>query len=211
MARSGPEHPVVSLEKERERAIETLSQHFAQDNLSLEELERRIERVYQATSIQAVRDLTRDLPSEAEAPVPARRPAPVPPAFAPEYGRIVSFMAQTKRHGIWEPPRELKVVSVMSETLLDLTEAQLQPGVTEIRLRGLMTQLKVIVPRGVRVVLETSAFLSEIGDETTEPPPVGSGAPVVRITGRVVMSELKVFVRTREQPSGGDDDDDDLP
>src|SRR6185436_16738578 len=70
MAQSGPDGPIVSLERERERTIELLSQHFAHDNLSLDELERRMEQVYRASSLPALRDLTRDLPtdtSEAEA------------------------------------------------------------------------------------------------------------------------------------------------
>ncbi len=199
MARSDPDDPVVSLDRERERVIETLSQHFAHDNLSLDELERRMEQVYRARSMPALRELTKDLPSESVeiAPRPA---APVPQAFAPEVGRVVSIMGTTKRRGLWQPPRLLELVSIMSETLLDLTEAVLSPGVTEIRLRAVMTSLKIIVPPNVRVVVQPSAFMAEVNDEAVDPPPVGSGASVVRITGFVVMAELKVVVRRRENP-----------
>lgn len=198
MARSGPDQPPVSLEREREKVVEQLSQHFAVDNLSLDELERRMGLVYQASSIQSLRELTRDLPS-AESPVPARAPAPVPAAFLPEEGRIVSVMAQTKRTGMWQPPRKLDLWCVMSETQLDMTQAQLASGVTEIEIRALMAQVKIIVPPGVRVVCQPSAFMAEVADETSNPPAVGSGAPVIRITGPVIMTELKVYVRTRER------------
>lgn len=204
MAQSGPDKP-ISLEREREKVVDLLSQHFAHDNLGLDELERRMERVYQATSVQALRELTRDLPT-AESVAPARAPAPVPVAFLPEEGRIVSIMAQTKRTGLWQPPRFLDLWCLMSETQLDLTQAQLQPGVTEIDVRALMAQVKIIVPPGVRVVCQPSAIMAEVSDETSNPPPVGSGAPVVRITGPVIMSELKVFVRTREQLTAGEED-----
>jgi hypothetical protein len=201
MARSDPSQQPVSLEREREKVIEQLSQHFAVDNLSLEELERRMELVYQASTIQSLRELTRDLPSAEpdKSPVPARRPAPVPAAFLPEEGRIVSVMAQTKRKGMWQPPRNLDLWCVMSETLLDMTEAQLAQGVTEIEIHALMAQVKIIVPPGVRVVCQPSAFMAEVADETSNPPAVGSGAPVIRITGPVIMTELKVYVRTRER------------
>ena len=199
MAQSDPDqlHP-VSLPREREKVIEQLSQHFANDNLTLDELERRMALVYQASSIQSLRDLTRDLPTE-PVPSPSRAAAPVPQAFMPEHGRIVSVMAQTKRKGVWQPPRDLDVWCVMSETELDLTHAQLASGVTELELHALMATVKVIVPPGVRVVCQPSAFMSTVSDETTDPPRVGSGAPVIRITGPVVMAELKVFVRTRER------------
>lgn len=211
MARSDPSPHPVSLEREREKVIEVLSQHFAYDNLTLDELERRMALVYQASSIQSLRELVRDLPSMGEASASvSRAPAGVPQAFLPERGRIVSVMAQTRRKGVWQPPRQLDVWSIMSETYLDLTQAQLGPGVTEIELRALMTSVKIIVPPGVRVVCQPNAIMAEVSDETVDPPPVGSGAPVVRITGPVIMAELKVVVRTRERMLGAGDDLDEL-
>lgn len=201
MARSDPEHPVVSMQQERERTIDLLGQHFAQDNLSLEDLERRIELAYRASDVAALRALTKDLPAPGTPGQVAVRPsaAPVPEVFAPASGRIMSIMGQTKRHGVWQPPRDLRVVSIMSETTLDFTEAQLAPGVTEVELSAVMAQVKIVVPPGVRVVTEASAFMAEVNDNAVDPPPVGSGAPVIRITGWVFMAELKVTVRRREE------------
>lgn len=197
MAPSGPDGPVVSLERERERAIEVLSQHFAHDNLSLEELERRIDQVVKAASVPALRDITRDLPESMDQ-AQQQRAVAVPEAFAPEHERIVSVMAETKRRGLWRPSKKLDVWCIMSDTRLDLTEAQLTSGVTEIHLRAVMASVRIIVPPGVRVVVQPSAFLSSVSDEMADQPPVGSGAPVIRITGPLVMAELKVRVRSRE-------------
>ena len=205
MAQSGPDKHPVSLQGERDRTIELLSEHFAQDNLTLDQLEQRIDLAYQASSIPALRELTKDLQTDAGAVV-ARTAAPLPEVFAPERDRIVSIMANTKRRGTWQPPRHLDVLCVMSETLLDLTEARLHAGVTEIHLRTLMASVKVILPPGVRVVVQPSAFMAEVSDEVLEQPPVGSQAPVVRITGRVIMTELKVVVRHRERLSSADED-----
>ena len=206
MARSDPSQQPVSLEREREKVVELLSQHFAYDNLALDELERRMALVYQASSIQSLRELVKDLPTAPDAPAPSRAPAPVPVAFLPESGRIVSVMGQTKRKGVWQPPRDLDLWCVMSETHLDLTQAQLSPGVTEIEMFALMASVKIIVPPGVRVVCQPSAIMSTVDDETADPPPVGSGAPVIRISGPVIMTELKISVRTRERAlaAGGD-------
>jgi hypothetical protein len=204
MARSDPEKGVVSMERERELTIELLSDHFAHDNLTLDELERRIELAYRAESLPALRDLTKDLSKEVAAVVP-RPGEPVPEVFAPERDRIVSVMATTRRKGMWQPPRHLDVWSVMSEVNLDLTQAKLSPGVTEIHLVAIMATVKVIVPPGVRVVVQPSAFMAEVSDETLDPPPVGTNAPVVRLTGPVFMAELKVRVRTRELLSSGED------
>lgn len=197
MAQSAPDGAPVSLERERERTIELLSQHFAHDNLSLDELERRMEQVYRARSVTTLRELTSDLPSDAAA-AEEKRAVSLPDAFAPDQGRIVSIMAETKRRGVWRPPKKLDVWCIMSDTRLDLTEAQLADGVTEIHLRAVMASVRIIVPPGVRVVLQPSAFMSAVHDDQVDQPPVGSGAPVIRITGPAIMAEVKVSVRQRE-------------
>lgn len=190
----------LPMEMQRERTVEALSRHFAHDNLTLDELERRIELAYHARGPAELRDLTRDLPDAAEnAPVP--RSAPLPEAFAPVADRIVSVMTETKRRGVWRPARHIDLWSVMSDTRLDMTEAVLSPGVTEIELHAVMTAVRVIVPPGVRVVVQTHAIMATVSDESIEPPHVGSGAPVIRLTGFALMSEIKVRVRLREHPA----------
>jgi cell wall-active antibiotic response 4TMS protein YvqF/uncharacterized protein DUF1707 len=187
---------VVSMDVERQRAIDLLSEHFAQDNISIEELERRIADVYRAGSVPALRDLTRDLPGPGT--LAPRPPVSVADPYAPELDRIVSFMGNTKRRGVWRPARQLDVWSVMSETHIDLTEALLVEGVTEIEVHAIMASVKIIVPPGVRVVMQAGSFMAEVNDDSETPPAVGSGAPVVRVTGFAFMSELKVRVRHRE-------------
>jgi hypothetical protein len=190
------ERGVVSMDLERQKAIDLLSEHFAQDNISIEELERRIADVYRASSVPALREITRDLPGTGSlAPRPV---AQTPDIYVAPQDHIYSIMATTKRRGAWRPARHLDVWSVMSDTLLDFTEAQLAEGVTEIEVRAIMSSMKVVVPPGVRVVMQAGSLMAEVVDDASDPPAVGSGAPVLRITGFVLMSELKVRVRRRE-------------
>lgn len=184
--------------------IALLSQHFAYDLLSVEDLERRIEQAYRATTVEQLRDLTRDLPAD-PADARERRAAVVPEAFAPEHDRLVSVMAETKRRGVWRPAPYLDVWSVMADTRLDLREALLAPGVTEIHLRAVMASVRITVPPHVRVVVQAQSFLSSLTDEPYEPPRVGSGAPVVRITGFAVMADVQVRVRSRREDDLSDE------
>lgn len=207
MAKKGARPPepgtAVSVEGERERTIALLSEHFAQDSLSMDDFEKRVELAYRATSVPALRELTRDMTPAVSASALANALATAAPSeFAPERERITAIMSSAKRSGVWRPARHVDLLSIMSESELDLTQALLQPGVTEIRLRALMSQVKVIVPPGVRVVLQPSSIMGSVSDETMEPPAVGSGAPVVRITGRIVMTELRAVVRRREGDAG---------
>lgn len=185
----------LPLSVQRERAIELLSRHFAHDVITLDELERRIEKAYQARSGAELADLTRDLPADAGASG-AVLPTPTPRPYAAETDRIVSIMTEAKRSGVWRPARDLSVWSIMSETRLDLTDAALGKGVTEIRLMAVMTSFRVTIPPGVRLLAQVDSFMSSLSDESAEPLD-GSDAPVVRLTGFALMSEIKVRVKLR--------------
>jgi hypothetical protein len=193
------ELPPISVNQARERVIETLSTYFAQDHISLEELERRLERAYKATSIADLDALTADLrysPAPgAQAVVPA---PPRPVALTADHERILSIMSESKRTGLWAVPQSLRVVAVMSDTTLDVTHAQLPAGIIDIDMSALMATVKIILPPGVHLVSRLHAFMSSLNNDLddTSPPP---GAAVIRLSGWAVMAEVKVLVRRREE------------
>jgi hypothetical protein len=195
------EQPPISLNQARERVVENLSTYFAQDHISLEELERRLERAYKATSIADLDALTADLrygasASASQAVIPA--PAKPLPAFTPDHERILSIMSESKRTGLWAVPQELDVVAIMSDTTLDVTHAQLPTGIIDIHLSALMATVKIILPPGVHLVSRLHTFMSSQNNELddTTPPP---GAAVIRLSGWAMMAEVKVLVRRREE------------
>jgi len=66
--------PIASLARAREQKISELSQYFANDDLSLDDLERRIERVYRAANVlelDARRIATRGPPAPAGSSISA--------------------------------------------------------------------------------------------------------------------------------------------
>lgn len=193
MARSGPEKPVVSLEGQRERTISRLGELFANDAITLDELERRIEQAYRASDVAMLERLTSDVPQrELRNELMPAASAHVPDLYVPLQDRILSIMSETKRQGVWQLPQRLEVVSIMSNTHLDLTSVALPSGVTVIEVTAVMASVRVTVPRHVRVVVQPGTMMATIVDRTEDPPPVGSGAPVLRITGFIFMAELKV-------------------
>ena len=191
-----PEPLPIALSAERDRTIDELSLRFAHDALSMEELERRLELAYRATTVADLRALTADL-----APAAANVPAPVtaPGALAGEFierGRLLSIMSDTKRRGPWAVPHRMEVVSVMASTTLDFTEALMPPGIVDLHLRGLMTEVKIIVPPDIYVVNRASSVMSNVEEDTEVTPP--AGAPVIRLSGWVTMANVVVKVRRRE-------------
>jgi len=208
-----PSYPLAPLE--RERVIEELSARFANDELTLDELERRLERVYRVRSAGELDALLSDLRARsalvarpvdyaAEPAAPARSaPLPMaagamghPPALPAGIERVVSIMSNTKRRGAWLVPRRLEVLAVMSETTLDLTHAELPDHDCEIHVNAFMAAVKIIVPRGMSVVTHVSAFMGSAHNRSDLMPP-GRGYPMLRVTGSAVMGEVKVVARDR--------------
>ncbi|MDE3127363.1 MAG: DUF1707 and DUF2154 domain-containing protein [Gemmatimonadota bacterium] len=188
-----PEQPgsVQALERERERVVTLLSRHFANDRLNIDELEARLELAYRAQSMAEVRALVSDL-ADADEPASPGALRPAPPPSQSVRRRMLSILSAHVRRGVWIPPQELDLVAVMSDTHLDLREAQLTAGVTEIRVRAWWAALRITVPAGVHVVTELQPVLASLNDRTGDGPPPPHGAPVIRISGWAVMSDVAV-------------------
>ena len=200
----------------RELKIEELSTHFANDDISMEELERRIELVYKASSVAELETITADLRAAAMVPQDYVRARVVPGAagapatYEVPHSRMLALMSSSRRVGRWALPRRFDVLAIMSDTRIDLTQAALPPGLSEIRVRAVMTSLRVIVPPGVPVVVDAHSVMADVqsrADEPTPDEPPSANAPIIRLTGFALMSEVKVVVRRREDPLLEDVDD----
>ena len=172
----------------RERVIALLTERYAQDNLTLDEFERRAEAAYAARSPNELAALTADL-SAGEVPV-ARASLPAG-SVGVVLGSIVRDM-----HAV---PRALDVRTVLGNVELDLTRASFAPGVTEISLHAFMGNIEIQLPPHVGVEDHVSAVLGSF--EYRRHPRASSWVEsskitsVVRFTGRVTMSSAEVVIR----------------
>ncbi|HEY4305269.1 MAG TPA: LiaF domain-containing protein [Gemmatimonadaceae bacterium] len=203
--------PPPSLARAREQKISELSTHFANDDLSLDDLERRIERVYKAASVADLELITADLRTSAQLVEQRSRAFPEDVVTAQRDGRdvhqisvtrarLVAFMSSTRRVGRWAVPRDLRFVAVMSDSKLDLTNAALPVGgVVNIEITAVMASVRIIVPPGMRVINEMHSVMADVSSNADEIAP-SSTSPIIRLTGSVIMAEMKVKVRRREEP-----------
>jgi hypothetical protein len=181
----------------RENTIDVLRQSFAQDEMEVEEFERRVELVLRAETPEQLRLLLADLPTAA---VPVKReaavPRPVLPADRiPDHAMVVGIMAGGKRSGAWIPARKNWAVGVMGSCELDFRDAQLAPGVTEVRVLAIMGAVEIIVPPDLQVDCSGIGIMGgfdheQLGASTTDPE-----APVIRVTGVAIMGAAEVLVR----------------
>ncbi len=160
----------------RERVIELLTRHFANDELTEAQLEARLQDVYAARTMNDLDAITAGLPSLAVAP---RADTNIKAVLSGQERRLAGVV-----------PRELKLKSRMGYVELDLRDATFAPGITTIDVRSFMGYVEIRLPVGVRVENHGHALFGYFAvkgiDEDSE--------SVVRITGRAVFGYAEVFL-----------------
>ena len=185
---------VVPVGVVRERVIQTLTAAFANDLITVAELEDRLERVYRASTA-----------AEAEALVVGLRAADQPPATAgrelerldqvapTRTERFLSIFSSQSRRGVWTVPRQMDVVALFSDTTLDLTHAALPRDIIDLEVSVIFANMRIVVPPGLRVVNRVGAFAANVDSEPAlDLAPMKPGSPVIRITGNAVFANVEI-------------------
>lgn len=189
---------IVSLPQVRERVIQQLTEAFANDLISVEELEQRLEHVYRAQSAAETEAIVIDLRSAA---VTGSRPAPNPDEPrdsrdlipVPSQDRFVAILSSSSRRGMAAVPHRLEALAVLSDSTIDLTNTSLPGDIVDIHVRIVLASMRIIVPAGLRVVNRVGAFLANVEtDSALDLAPMVPGTPVVRITGYATMANLEI-------------------
>jgi hypothetical protein len=189
----------ASLDGARERAVERLSVLYARDQITLDELELRLERAYAARSPEALETVMAGLPAFAPA-APSANVAALAPR-APPSRKFVALMSGVVRRGAWLVPKRIDAVAFMGGIELDLREATLGPGVTEIGVLAVMGGVVVTVPPNVRLECNGFAFMGGFEDQLKGPASTDPDAPVVRLTGFAFMGGVEARVLPHGAPA----------
>ncbi|MGH7470574.1 MAG: DUF1707 SHOCT-like domain-containing protein [Longimicrobiales bacterium] len=184
----------------RDEVIHALSTAFAQDDLSVEEFERRVDIAHRVQDVNELNALLADLrvapppvPAGQTASVPAPRPAPLPTEVR-ERDTMVAIMGGVERAGPWVPARSNQLFALMGGMELDFREARMPAGVTEVSIFCGMGGVEIIVPPGL-VVDATGAAIMGGFAHLAPPPPADPHAPVLRVRGLVIMGGVDIQVR----------------
>jgi hypothetical protein len=191
--------PAASLDAERERVVERLSVHYARDQLSLEDLEARLEQAYAARTPEALAMVVAGLPA-----LSASSSAPAAPAAVVKRQRQRTFfavMSGVVRRGAWIVPKHINAFAFMGGVELDLREAILDPDVTEIEVFAMMGGVVVTVPPTVRLETDGFAFMGGFEDQLKHPASGDPNAPVVRLTGFAFMGGVEARVLKPGEPT----------
>ncbi len=162
---------------DREHAAELIRHAAGEGRLTLDELEERLNTVYETRTRRELDRLTADIVADPRQDTHAR----VPVRRGDGGARwIVSVMSGHDRKGRWRLSERVNVINVMGGSNLDLNDAELSDAYTEMTVYAIMGGADIRVPEGLNVEISDFGFLGgndvDIGPEQPDP-----GGPVLRL------------------------------
>ncbi len=158
----------------RQRVIEVLTRHFANDELTEAQLDARFQAVYAATTLRELDAIVADLPT-----IGAEATTDVRATFSGQERKVAGAV-----------PRNLRVRARLGYVELDLTQATFEPGVTTIDVGVFMGYVQIRFPAGVRVETSGRALFGYFAIKGA----TGDAPSIVRITGRATFGFAEGFL-----------------
>ena len=201
--------PVMPLPALKEQVYTRLREHFVQSRIDLNDFERRLAVARAAASPDAVAEAVKGLPGPPSAPLPQTLVAPessmipAPPvglvrgAEGPAWQSIVGVLGTLVRRGEWHPAAHTRVVAVFGGAALDLREALLEPGMTELRCVAVMGTITLTVPPDLYVEVAGVGIMGGFDARRMKARRPSDDRPWVRVTGVAVFGGVRVMVKPR--------------
>lgn len=203
-------------DEQRQRTIDILCEAFADDELRVEEFERRVDAAHRATTAGELQELltglraavattgrdegdggqTTVLSSATVTPAVAGRNATVRVDEVRSWGLSAGILGASNRRGHWTAARRNVVVGVMGGCTLDFRDAVMPPGVTDVQAFAFCGGVEVIVPPWMRVESSGIGLMGGFEHNHDAPQPMSDPlAPVLRVSGFALMGGVEVKVR----------------
>ncbi|HEX3648078.1 MAG TPA: DUF1707 domain-containing protein [Pseudonocardiaceae bacterium] len=193
-----PEQPnpldLRASDADRERVAKILHNAMAEGRLTVDELDERLQTVYQTRTLGELVPITADLPvtgvtgtsvQPAARNVPSERIGGTPGPNA-----SIALMSGFERTGNWVVPRYHTAVAIMGGGELDLTQARFAEAETTINAFTIMGGIEILVPDDITVRVQGFGFMGGFDHKASGDGPPGS--PVVTINGLAIMGGVEV-------------------
>ncbi|NVB41199.1 hypothetical protein G6O69_25395 [Pseudenhygromyxa sp. WMMC2535] len=206
MDQDGQPTNLIALRDAKAGAQALITRRFAEDLIDADELDRRLDTLLEAQTLEAVAALTRDLEEPGAPPGQALARQSSGQALArledlPERRELTAIFSSIEEVGRWVPARHNRVTDVFADAKLDFCEAVLGPGETVVEIRCVFGSMEILVPRSLAVRVETSAVFADVSrDPEVRSEPEYPGDPVLVVRGSLVFASLEI--REREAREG---------
>lgn len=182
------------LQRRRREVIDRLSDAFAEDELDVAEFERRLAEAHRAEESAALDATVRGLKQRTMGPETALAVAPktTAPAIMEAPKQVRVLLGSITRGGAWALPKRVEVNAVLGTAVLDLRQASLGPGVTELEVKATFGSIEIIVPPHFAVEVDGTAVLGSFDHLERAPASPGPQTPILRVVGRAVFGSVEV-------------------
>jgi hypothetical protein len=116
------------------------------------------------------------------------------PHLVPERRGSVAILSHTRRDADWILPRLYRIFTFWGNVEIDLTQALLAAGTSQIEIRCIMASVQIIVPPDVRVESDVDAVMGSAEVQRQIASTTTPDAPLVRISGSTFMGSIEVKV-----------------
>jgi hypothetical protein len=181
---------------DREHHAEVLRRAAGEGRLTMDELEERLNTVYESRTHRELERLVADVVVRGDQHRPATAIASGAKRMPVRRGDgganwLVSIMSGRERKGRWRVGTNLKVIDIMGGSDLDLNDAELAADEVHMTVFALMGGSNIRVPEGLNVELSDFAFMggnsSTLGNERPDP-----GGPTLHLRVISIMGGTDV-------------------
>lgn len=199
MPPSGPAAMRAS-NQDRERVATILQKAMADGQITVAELEGRLDSVYGAKTLGELEPSIADLPGHGLSLTKSVSPSSVgstgsvvsvvPVAGGGSSANLVGIMSGVMRKGAWVAPTHINCIAVMGGVELDFSTAQLSGMETVINVTAIMGGVDITVPAGMTVKVHGVGIMGAFEDNAHQT--YGGDAPVLVVRGLALMGGVNV-------------------
>ena len=178
-------------ERRRQEIIDELAGFYADDLITTEDFETRIDRANAAGSLAELHAVTRDLkPADEDRPVYRDQTGSYDIDEAAEEDRMICVLGE-QAHQLTPAANDSTAVTVLGSQKLYVRDEDVPPGVCEVKMFNLLGETKIFVPFGVRVESKMAVILGEVKGRGDRAKPMKSDR-VIRLVGACVLGAVQV-------------------
>lgn len=203
---------LIALRDARQAAEQLIGQRYAEDLIDESELERRLEVVQGATTLEEIDAVTVDLRdpespagdssrssssaavSGQEALVRQHTEVAIAPDAAQQRTKLAVF-GEVSLKGAWQPAHHNKMTALFGSVVLDFNQVELAGMVTEVEATAIFGSVEIIVPPGLSVMVEATPIMGSVEQDEMVATASSSDGPVVRVTGLAVFGSIEIRER----------------
>lgn len=183
--------------KVRNQVILTLQNGYAHDLIGEEEFEKRLHEATNSDNKTSLISLVNDLPLVNEEETGSTKSTKkytgdlmINDGHIRKHSTVLTVLGGVDKKGLWKPPKNLNVVTMLGGTDIDFTRAALNPGTTKVRITCIMGGVDIIVPRGVNVEVGGLPIMGGLENKTDDS--LDPNAPTLKIKALVIMGGVDI-------------------